>query len=392
MKKGGRQVCGSASCAAIIPAADAQLCARCKLVSYCGRSCQKADWKTHKPRCNAEAEACDAQSQRKSAGITRLRNDGSGAGAGASASDDTGKEDGEEEEECAICLEALVDPLAPCAEQPSHRYCRGCVQEMQRQKLPSCPLCRGKLQDAEELFYESVQLAIRAKKAHTKAQRDALHAKQHSMLHRMLRVDPSFTSAQYNLAIRYYDGKGVKQDFKQAVAWYRKAAEQGMAHAQYNLGNIYRKGEGVQQDFKQAAAWYQKVADQGDASAQNCLGRMYHNGQGVQQDFKQAAAWCRKAAEQGYASAQFNLGVMYEKGEGVQQDSKQAAAWLQKAADQGHTKADVGLGDLSEMAGDYQAAFASYRAGQAADRDQARAGMRRCLEHMAESREQEGTK
>jgi hypothetical protein len=44
------------------------------------------------------------------------------------------------------------------------------------------------------------------------------------------------------------------------------------------------------------------------------------------------------------------------------------------------------LGNLSENAGDYQAAFESYRAGQAADRDYARAGMRRCLEKMAEGR------
>jgi hypothetical protein len=32
-------------------------------------------------------------------------------------------------------------------------------------------------EDAEELFYESVQLHIRAQKAHTKSKRDALHAK-----------------------------------------------------------------------------------------------------------------------------------------------------------------------------------------------------------------------
>ena len=93
-------------------------------MSYCGRSCQKADWKTHKLRCNAEVKACDARTQRGSAVIDgsrlAMRKSSSGAGAGASAGDDTGKEDGEEEE-CAICLEALVDPLAPCAEQPSHR-------------------------------------------------------------------------------------------------------------------------------------------------------------------------------------------------------------------------------------------------------------------------------
>jgi TPR repeat protein len=209
------------------------------------------------------------------------------------------------------------------------------------------------MQDAKELFYEAAQLNIRAKKAHTKAQRDALHAKHYDMLHRVLRVDPSIKEAQYN------------------------------------LGNMYREGKGVQQDNTQAAAWYRKAADQGDAAAQFNLGLMYLHGEGVQQDFKQALAWCQRAADQGMAKAQCCLGVMYHDGEGVQQDSKQAAAWCQRAADQGHTKAYLLLGFFSEEAGDYQTAFESYRAGQAADRDQARAGMRRCLEQMAESRKQD---
>jgi TPR repeat protein len=112
---------------------------------------------------------------------------------------------------------------------------------------------------------------------------------------------------------------------------------------------------------------------------------MYGQGKGVQQDFKQALVWHRKAAEQGVAEAQFNLGLMYQQGDGVQQDSKQAAALFQRAAAQGHTRAHIGLGILSEQAGGYQAAFDSYRAGQAADRDFARAGMRRCLEQMADT-------
>jgi TPR repeat protein len=124
------------------------------------------------------------------------------------------------------------------------------------------------MQDAESLFYESVQLDIRAKKAHTKAQRDALYAKMYDMLHRVLRVDPSLKEAQYNLGVLYSQGQGVQQDFKQAASWYRKAADQGDAESQYNLGVMYRTGEGVQQDFKQAAAWYRKAADQGYATAQ----------------------------------------------------------------------------------------------------------------------------
>jgi TPR repeat protein len=247
------------------------------------------------------------------------------------------------------------------------------------------------MQDAEELFYESIQLRIRAGKTPTKAQRDALFAKSYEKVHRVLRVDPSFVRAQYNLGIMYEQGYGVKQDFKQAVVLYRKAAEQGYAGAQCALGIMYHQGQGVQQDFKQAVAWYRKAVEQGHAHAQYHLGRMYYNGQGVQQDFKQAVAWYQKAAEQGNAGAQCNLASMYDGGRGVKQDSKQAALWFQKAADQGHTMSHLCLGDLSQESGDYQAAFESYRAGQAADRDTARAGMRMCLEKMADIRKQ-GTK
>jgi TPR repeat protein len=245
------------------------------------------------------------------------------------------------------------------------------------------------MQDAEELYYESAQLTIRAGKASTLARRDTLYTKMYDMLHRVLRVDPSFEQAQFNLGSMYNKGEGVQQDLKQAAAWYRKAAGQGYAKAQNNLGVMYRNGQGVQQDFKQAAAWYRKAADQGNAGAQYNLGYMCRKGKGVQQDSKQAVAWYRKAADQGQVEAQYNLGGTYYNGEGVQQDNTQAAVWFQKAADQGHTKARLCLGDLSENAGDYQAAFASYRAGQAANRDLARAGMRRCLEKMAESREQD---
>ena len=43
-------------------------------------------------------------------------------------------------------------------------------------------------------------------------------------------------------------------------------AEAGDADAQYNLGWMYDEGEGVEQDFKEAVKWYQKAADQGLAT------------------------------------------------------------------------------------------------------------------------------
>ena len=37
----------------------------------------------------------------------------------------------------------------------------------------------------------------------------------------------------------YDNGEGLEQDFKEAVKWYQKAADQGDADAQYNLGSRY---------------------------------------------------------------------------------------------------------------------------------------------------------
>ena len=48
---------------------------------------------------------------------------------------------------------------------------------------------------------------------------------------------------------------GVPQDAAGAIAWYRRAAEQGDARAQYNLGGMYDQGLGVPQDAAEAHMW-----------------------------------------------------------------------------------------------------------------------------------------
>ena len=50
---------------------------------------------------------------------------------------------------------------------------------------------------------------------------------------------------QYNLGLMCQFGPGVKQDFKEAVKWNQKAADQGYAQAQHNLRLMYERGEGV---------------------------------------------------------------------------------------------------------------------------------------------------
>lgn len=127
-------------------------------------------------------------------------------------------------------------------------------------------------------------------------------------------------NAQFYLGVMYNDGRGVPQDYEQALHWYRRAAERGVAEAQLNLGVMYNAGRGVPQDYGQALHWFRRAAERGLASAQFNLGMMHEEGQGVPQDYALSLYWYRQAAAQGHAGAQNNLGVMHEHGQGVPQD------------------------------------------------------------------------
>ena len=64
-----------------------------------------------------------------------------------------------------------------------------------------------------------------------------------------------------------------------ALQQLRAKAEQGDASAQYSLGILCDNGEGVPKDKALAVAWYRKAAEQGYAQAQyDCV--TYDNGDG----------------------------------------------------------------------------------------------------------------
>ena len=131
--------------------------------------------------------------------------------------------------------------------------------------------------------------------------------------------------------VMYTLGESVPQDDAEAVAWYRKAAEQGYAPAQSNLGFMYDEGKGVPQDDVEAIDWYRKAAEQCSAVAQFNLGVMYTSGEGVLQDDAAAVTWFREAAEQGDVQAQFTLGVMYANDRGRPPNYVEAHMWLNLA-------------------------------------------------------------
>ena len=73
--------------------------------------------------------------------------------------------------------------------------------------------------------------------------------------------------AQFNLGVLHDVGRGVRQDYAQAVKWYRLAAAQGHAGAQFNLGGMYFEGSGVAQDYVRAYQWFTLAGVAGYAGA-----------------------------------------------------------------------------------------------------------------------------
>jgi hypothetical protein len=152
--------------------------------------------------------------------------------------------------------------------------------------------------------------------------------------------------AQNNLGLIYSIGRGVKQDYAEALKWYRFAAVQGHAGAQNNLGLLY--SEGASQNFIEALKWFQLAADKGNPDAQDNLGLMYFEGKGIGKDYAEAVKWFRLSAQQGNADARNNLGWMYHEGYAVPKDYGEALRWFLLSAAQGVVQAQFTIGEMYE--------------------------------------------
>jgi uncharacterized protein len=109
--------------------------------------------------------------------------------------------------------------------------------------------------------------------------------------------------AQSKLGVMYASGVGRKQDRKEALRWYRRAAEQGNPVGEWNLAFMYVKGEGVATDFHEARKLFRKAAEGGLPNAQYDLGIMLLDGLGGNPDRVEAEKWFRLAAARGYREA-----------------------------------------------------------------------------------------
>jgi TPR repeat protein len=146
----------------------------------------------------------------------------------------------------------------------------------------------------------------------------------------------------------YESGRGTHKDVRQAVDWYRRAAEGRHVVAQCNLGTLYFRGRGVAQNYAQAAEWFRKAAENGYAPGQQMVAWMYFRGKGVPQDYAMTAHWLRLAA-QSDPRAQMDLGSLYEQGKGVPLDYVTAYMWYETAESGGDRRARGELKRLTRL-------------------------------------------
>lgn len=138
-------------------------------------------------------------------------------------------------------------------------------------------------------------------------------------------AEKDHVQAQYQLALAYYTGAGVKKDETESIRWLEKAAAKSHKEAGELLSELREKQRIRQEktEFKN----HLRQAEKGDAYAQSKVAGMYLQGIGVKKDIEKGIEWYEKASEtdEGYAARQ--LARLYAEGDIIPADPERAAYW-----------------------------------------------------------------
>jgi localization factor PodJL len=145
-------------------------------------------------------------------------------------------------------------------------------------------------------------------------------------------ADPA---AEYELGMRYAEGRGMPQSMPEAVKWFERAANAGFAPALFRLASLNEKGDGVKKNTQEARRLYVAAAAKGHAKAMHNLAVLYAEGIDGKPDYKVAADWFRKAAMYGVADSQYNLAILYARGIGMPANLAESYRWFAIAAANG---------------------------------------------------------
>ncbi|MGN0884149.1 MAG: tetratricopeptide repeat protein [Candidatus Spyradosoma sp.] len=164
------------------------------------------------------------------------------------------------------------------------------------------------------------------------------------------------TEVQYILGGCFSHGNGVLRDAEMAVAWYRKAAENGDVNAQRVLGDCFFNGNGVLENKEDARYWYRKAAENGDVESRKILDEyFFYEEELIEKKEKELVIKLWKAMKQGdgiskgelekspSASLRLLGDFLWNGAENVHQNKEEAVAWYWKAENRGDEIAKVRL-------------------------------------------------
>jgi len=106
----------------------------------------------------------------------------------------------------------------------------------------------------------------------------------------------------HDLALMYFDGRGVDPDLQQAMDLFENACESDYYEGCNAAGDVYFTGQrGVNKDHFEAKKLYENACSGGSGKGCDQLGTIYASGSSVEQSNAKAATYYRKACDVGYA-------------------------------------------------------------------------------------------
>ncbi|PXV58472.1 TonB family protein [Dysgonomonas alginatilytica] len=186
----------------------------------------------------------------------------------------------------------------------------------------------------------------------------------------LVKADRGDGIVQNQIALKYYNGDGVPQNYGLALKWFKESAKNKVPVAFYNVGSMYLWGKGVRTDKAIARQWFEKGDLHNEGGSQYYLAIMYKNGDEVLKNPQKAKELFLKSAVNGNGNAYYELALMYKQnnqltdafncfskcadmnvnaqyeiglmsyyGKGTPKSNQQAAYWIRKAYEGGNTDA-----------------------------------------------------
>ena len=157
-------------------------------------------------------------------------------------------------------------------------------------------------------------------------------------------ANKGMATAQCNLGEIYLNGKGIPQDINAAAYWFEKAAKRDYYYAKhmlnaiedyftdgygnYTLADRYFEGKGVPQNYDFAFKLYNEDVNNYSPHSAFKIGVMYEKGFGTTKNLDSALLFYTNSAENGDSCGQLNLGIMLGNDNFAKFDIVKADAWI----------------------------------------------------------------